>query len=974
MQSLNLKYSNLLVFLNRIPHIGHRCALQVVVGVLAAVLALVASSCHQDTRYCHSDDAHYAQVDSLLKGINDADSLASLAGRYHDQNDPTGEMLALSYEGCVLRRQSRFDKAIEVHSRVLEIAKTVADTVEMMSALNNMATDYRQKGELSEANGLFYKTLLLNDAYSNAVDPEALKVRAQALNGIGIIEIELRHFSMADSVLREALRSERLLGCDEGMAANYSQLGAIKRIKGENDSAWFYYRESLKYNQLADSKIGVALSHLHFGELCVDERNFSRAQVEFKQAYDQLKQLEYSYYWMKACLSLANVNLLLGEKEQAMHYTREAESEAQRIKSRAYLAEAYRLNYELALLSGNQQNALEYFVKSEALYDSIYGLEKNEEMRHQLNEYEANVKQGEMNVLNKDIKRLHRTRNLMGLFTILLIVMAGAIIAALLYATRVRLRTQRLMRQVEETRSLFFTNVVHQLRTPLTAIMGATDGIVAQAASQDDAAAARQRENVEIIERQGNHLLLLVDRILEVGSVRSALKGPDWRTGDVVGYLRMIVESYRESCVNRQIELTYASHEKEAEADLVPHYLNTILGNLIENAINYSKDYCKINVTSHVDNDQLIIKVSDNGIGIGADDLPHVFEAFYRAAPAEQLCEGVGIGLTVVHDMVAVLDGSVVVESTPGKGSVFTVTLPCRYHQHESLKRLEMVVDPVRNVVRKQTQLADNRDIVQSAGEQPIVLVVEDHADVARLVGAALGPAFTVHYASNGEQGLAHAAELLPDLIITDVKMPYMDGLEMCRRVRESRHLRHIPVIVLSARTSGVDRIRGIEAGADAYMVKPFVSDELRILATKLLENRKILKEAYSNTLSTEEAVPEVEDATQMGDEEFLAAFAGLVDQQMANGDARMNLGKIAVQLKMGESQLRRRILALTGKSAASYILQLRLEKAMRLLCDRPTMLIGDVAEQCGFSDVAYFSRVFRQHYKVTPTQARSSR
>jgi DNA-binding response OmpR family regulator len=270
-------------------------------------------------------------------------------------------------------------------------------------------------------------------------------------------------------------------------------------------------------------------------------------------------------------------------------------------------------------------------------------------------------------------------------------------------------------------------------------------------------------------------------------------------------------------------------------------------------------------------------------------------------------------------------------------------------------------------------QLADNHDDAHSIGNQPVVLIVEDHADVARLIGAALGQAFEVHFASNGEQGLAHAVELIPDLIITDVKMPYMDGLEMCRRVRELRHLRHIPVIVLSARTSGVDRIRGIEAGADAYMVKPFVAEELRILATKLLENRKILKETYSNTVSIKEAVPEVEDSSQMDDDEFLAAFAGLVDRQMADGVVRMNLGKIAVQLKMGESQLRRRILELTGKSAASYILQLRLEKAMRLLCDRPTMLIGDVAEQCGFSDVAYFSRVFRQHYGMAPSQVRDA-
>ena len=898
------------------------------------------------------------------------DSLASMANRYHQQNDPTGEILALSYEGRALRRQSWFDKAIEVHSRGLEIAKDVADTLEMMSALNNIATDYRQKGELIQANGLFYKTLMLNDAYSDQLNPEALKARAQALNGIGIIEIELHHFSMADSVLREALRSEQVLGCDEGIAANYSQLGTIRRIKGENDSAWFYYRESLKHNQLANSKIGVALSHLHFGELCVDERNFSRAQAEFQQAYDQLKEQEYAYYWMKACLSLANVNLLLGENEEAMRYTREAEDEAQRINSRKYLAEAYRLNYELALSSGNQQLALNYFVKSEELYDSIYGLEKNEEMRHQLNEYEENVKQGEMNVLNKDIERLHRTRNMMGLFTILLIVMAGAIIAALLYATRVRLRTQRLMRQVEETRSLFFTNVVHQLRTPLTAIMGAADDIIAQAASQGGAA-DRRNKSAEVIERQGSMLLLLVDRILEVGGVRSDLKGPDWRTGDVVGYLRMIVESYRESCINRQIELTYAPNEKEVQADLVPGYLNTIVGNLIENAINYSNDYCKINVTSHVEDGLLTIKVSDNGIGIGEDDMKHVFEPFYRAARAEQLCEGVGIGLTVVRDMATVMGGSVAVESTIGEGSVFTVTLPCRYRQQEPLQPLEMVVKPVSKVVRKLHRRVEDNEKLQPDGGRPAVLIVEDHADVARLIGAALGKEFSVHYASNGEHGLARAIELMPNLIITDVKMPYMDGLEMCRRVRGSRQLRHIPVIVLSARNSSDDRISGIEAGADAYMVKPFNSDELKIMAIKLLENRKILKETYSDTLNNNEPIPKPETAPEMDEKEFLAAFAGLVDMLTANGVARLNMGEIAVQFKMGESQLRKRILELTGKSVSSYILQLRLEKAMRMLSEHPTMLVGDVAEQCGFSDVAYFSKVFRQHYKMTPTQAR---
>ena len=935
-------------------------------------MALLVTSCRHQTRCSHGDDAHYAQVDSLLRGVGDVDSLAAMASMYHDNKDLIGEMLALSYQGRGLLHQSRFDEAIAVHTRGLDIASSVADTIEMMSALNSIGTDYVRKGDLCAANGCHYKALQLDNAYSDRQSPEALKVRVKTLNGIGNIALEMRHYDTADSILREALHGEVALGNDEGMAINYAQLGTIKRARGETDSAWVYYRESMKHSQLAGNEKGMALCHLNFGELCVDESNFSRAKVEFQQAYDQLKKHGNSYYWLKACLSLANVHILLGEKEEAMSYSREAEAEASRIKSREYLAEAYRLNYELALLSGDQQRALDYFVKSDELSDSIFSMQENEEIRRQLIEYEANVNQGEMSSLNKDIAHLHRTRNLMAWLTALLIVMAGAIILSLLYAVRVRTRTQRIMRRVERTRSLFFTNVVHQLRTPLTAIMGAMEGIIADAASTGNSYTERQRKNAEVIERQSDHLLLLVDRILEVGSVRSALRGPDWRTGDVVGYLRMIVESYREICVERHIELTYVPSNKSAEVDVVPQYLNTIVGNLIENAISYSSDYSKITVSSRVEGKWLVIKVADNGMGVSQADLPHVFESFYRTAAAEQLCEGVGIGLTVVRDMATVMGGSVDAESKLGEGSVFTVTLPCRYRQQEPLQQLEMVVKPVSSVVRKLPWRAEEAENQRPNEDRPVVLIVEDHADVARLIGAALGPDFSVHFASNGEQGLAQAVELVPDMIITDVKMPYMDGLELCRRVRGSRQLRHIPVIVLSARTSGRDRIRGIEAGADAYMVKPFNNDELRIQVIKLLESRKMLKEVYSDTLSTGKPVQESGSPAVMGGEELLAAFAGVVDKLTSGGGARLDMGEIAVQLKMGESQLRKRILELTGKSASSYILQLRLEKAMRLVCQRPTMLIGDVAEQCGFSDVAYFSRMFRQHYKMTPTQARN--
>jgi tetratricopeptide (TPR) repeat protein len=286
-------------------------------------------------------------------------------------------MIALRYQGSALRHQSRFDEAIAAHSRGLNIAMSVCDTLEIISALNNIGTDYRREGDLSKANGFHYKALSYSNAYSDHISPEAVKAWVMALNGIGNIEIELRHYASADSVLRLALQGERSLGSDLGMAINYSNLGAIKRALGEADSAWAYYGESLKHNQLAGSQLGVALCHLNYGELYADERNFSRAQVEYKQAYQLLKEQGDAYHWLESCLSLASVSMMLGEKEEALQYVQDAEAEALRINSKEHQARAYHIFYELALLGGDTRSALDFYIKSDALYDSIYGLEKS---------------------------------------------------------------------------------------------------------------------------------------------------------------------------------------------------------------------------------------------------------------------------------------------------------------------------------------------------------------------------------------------------------------------------------------------------------------------------------------------------------------------------------------------------------------------------------------------------------------------
>ena len=946
--------------------------LVVVVCVAMAMLA----SCGNRRTGDAADDARCLATDSLLASVKDVDSLAAIVDEAHKQGDAVREIIALRNQGRRLCQLARFGEAIAVLKHGLDLATEHEDTIEMVQALSSIGDVNRRLGEMSTSNGCYYQALHLIEEVSNRGCERAKRAEAVVLNGIGNVEIDLCNFVAADSLLHRALGMEEKLDRSLGRAVNCMDLGQVKIAQGDLDSAWYYYRKSMEFSQMVGSAKGIAMCHMYYGELYEAEKRFSHAINEYKIAYDKLMEIGDVWQWLKPCLSLAHVHILLGEDEEAEAYLREAEENARRIGSKQLVGQADMIHYELSLLRGDSRGALQYYVDGTALYDSIFGMKKSDEMRAQRIAYQNGRKSGEMSVLNSDITRLKRTRNMMGVLGVLLTLMAGAIIAALVYAMRMRARSQRVMRQIEETRSLFFTNVVHRLRTPLTAIMGSIDYLVNDAKHASTSPPPGILENVEIIERQGNNLLELVDRILEVGGVRSAIGNPEMVNLDAVPFIRMIIESYREQSVGRHIELTYASREKSVNIDTLPNYLSTIVGNLIENAITYSKDFSKITVTSREKDGKLIVRVADNGMGISQTDLPHVFEPFYRGAIAEQMVEGVGIGLTVVRDMVMSLGGTVAVDSKKDYGSVFTVTLPLR--QGEGVKkRLENMVDLGLKARLKQIarRMEPAPEPVKPGKSLPVVLIVEDHSDVAQLVGNVLDDKFAVHFAADGEQGLARALELEPDLIITDVKMPIMDGLELCRRVRASSRLCHIPVIMLSARTSKDDRIHGVEAGADAYLVKPFAQDELMAWIERLLKNRDLLSKFYSNSLSIDKAEiePSPDAKTAAGaDGAFLAEFDRLVGEQMANGATRMDLDKIALAFKMGESALRRKIQALTGKNVVSYITQLRMEKAMSLLQQHPEMLIGDIAESCGFTDMAYFSRVFRQHYGMTPTQARN--
>ena len=397
--------------------------------------------------------------------------------------------------------------------------------------------------------------------------------------------------------------------------------------------------------------------------------------------------------------------------------------------------------------------------------------------------------------------------------------------------------------------------------------------------------------------------------------------------------------------------------------DFIPEYVKQTVSNLLSNAIKFSAEGRHIMLTSKCKDGDFILTVCDEGKGMAPEVLRNIFRPFYQA-PDQSMSIGTGVGLSIVKLDVEAMNGRIEVHSAVGKGTVFIVALPLSCG--EKLNRhfdFNDYVQPgaIREVV--ETECEANEDVVHEGMENATrILIVEDTPEVARLQMNQLNSDFNYYFAQNGAEGLERAAAIVPDLIITDVMMPGMDGFEFCRRLRASGALNHIPVIMVTAKCTHEDKMAGLEAGADAFLEKPFHADELNVRVVKLLEQRSLLQQKWSSDIDDGSrdlsGVPE-------SSRKFINDFTDAVNNCLKTGELDHN--KIADALCITRIQLNRKVKAITGLTTTEYISRIRISLAKKLL-DNPDMLIGDIAQRCGVEDVAYFSSVFKKATGYTPS------
>lgn len=437
----------------------------------------------------------------------------------------------------------------------------------------------------------------------------------------------------------------------------------------------------------------------------------------------------------------------------------------------------------------------------------------------------------------------------------------------------------------------------------------------------------------------------------------------DWRNGSITTYVSMLVDTYREYARKKNIDLQLYIKEP-ITMDFVPDYVSKVFNNLISNALKFTPDYGKINVTMwHADN-ILHVEVSDTGEGMDEETAANVFKPFFQGE-TESKGIGTGVGLALVKQIIDLVEGKISVESQVGKGTTFYIEMPMKNECQNKLG--EAVVDNAPILPEEVKAPVDSDGSVN----QCMVLVIEDNRDIASYIGSLLSDRYSVAYAANGEEGLQRAIDLVPDLIITDLMMPGMDGLELCRRVRADEVVNHIPIIVVTAKVSEQERVEGIEAGADAYLSKPFNVDELRTRVERLLDRQRALRDKFGKEGISADADNKDDEEVQLTDAErrFLAKTVDNIYVLLEKQE--LNVNTLSERLCMSSRQFHRKIVALTGCSPASFMLKIKMKRARNLLETAPKLSIDEISLLCGFEHTSSFYHAFRKMYGITPKDVR---
>lgn len=867
---------------------------------------------------------------------------------------------------------NQVDRAIEFYQRSLQLRIELENQRAQGVLLSLIAEHYLKVGAYALALEFNQKSQTI----AEQIDDKA--ILSHVLQGIVKIYQGMGDFDQAYIVLQQALAKRLEWGQDK--IASLQDIGQHFFLQERYDSALYYFYQVLPLlKNSASKRTELARIYHLIGKTQEKKLELDSAAFYLERALRLSRETTNLELQGLSLLGIGQTLSLRGQLTEARGVYEEAYQLSRRSGYKEQELKAAEALYSISKRNNEFQKALRFYEIHQQIQQDLFS-EKNvrEIIRLEANNRFEKEKQA---LQFEQERKLSRQRSLQYAIAIALGVSLLIILAiAWYYRQKQKANTalqelnekisqqNRQLAELDQLKSQFFTNISHELRTPLTIINGMAGQIV-------QSPERWLQKGTAMIRRNSANLLNLINQILDLRKLERGSMQVDNIQGDIILYLRYLLESFHVLAESKEITIHFLPFSESMIMDFDKEKVRQIFSNLLSNAIKFTPAQGSIYVRIEIDllEDQEIpqfcIWVRDTGIGIPQEKLPHIFDRFFQVdsspeGPGTRKSKGSGVGLSLVKELVLLMGGTIQVSSDPGEGTTFKVYLPISHEapvqEKDDLIQLESTIFPVSPPLEvPPVEMPDS--VEETITNRPHLLIVEDNPDVAQYLQSLLEEQYQLQFAEDGEEGIDMALASIPDLIISDVMMPFKDGFELCHTLKTEETTSHIPIILLTSREDEESKIAGLHRGADAYLTKPFNPKELFVRLKKLLDLRKQLQARYAQLdLSS----PPTQAAFKQEDV-FIKKVRQVIEENL--DDENFSIAALCRQVHMSRSQLHLKVKALTSRSTSHFIRAVRLHKAKEFL-HKTDWNITEVAMAVGYQDPAYFSRTFAEEFGISPS------
>ena len=557
------------------------------------------------------------------------------------------------------------------------------------------------------------------------------------------------------------------------------------------------------------------------------------------------------------------------------------------------------------------------------------------------------------------------------LYLLLILGIIGVVIYILLYIANLR-NEMNFEQKLTNLKLRFFTDISHELRTPLTLIINPIEEVI-----EHEKLSSEGLGNMQVAKQNANRMLQLITQILDFRKIQNNKMKIYLEQIDVIPIIRQVFQSFKTTAFQRNIKYNLVCRDSEITMFVDVDKLEKIVTNLLSNAFKYTANNKTIVLLVSLQDESLKVEVKDEGKGFNVNTSNWLFSRF-ETNSAKNLNLSTGIGLSLVKELIQLLHGSIHVESAPGNGSTFSVLLPCRYEVYSSDNNVELIQrNAPDNIEDGETTRTTPADVEkQERGDKDTILIVEDNDELRRFVMHILSRDYYVLEASDGRQGLEVTLREIPDIIVSDIMMPEMDGIEFLKKVKENNDVCHIPIVLLSAKSSVEDRIQGLDCGAVDFISKPFNSSYLKVKIQSILKQREMFHAFYmANSSGKEKPKSNVSDEPKIDlleithfDNEFMQKVVTSIEENIQNSEYKID--DLADAMNMSRTVFYRKIKSIVGISPVDFVKNMRIKHALKLL-ETGDYSISEIGYLCGFTTPQYFSKVFKDIMNFTPKEYR---